>query len=205
MKKSDIEKAIETIREGGVVIFPTDTAFGIGCRIDDERAVRRLFEIRNRPRTQATPVLVASVEMAQKYLQPIPPVVSERLVRHYWPGALTIVLPCLEEVPDLVRGGGETLGVRMPNHPAAWEIIKGVDVPILGPSANFHGDATPYSFEDLNPALVKLVDYVVPGECSVKQASTVVDCSVEPWKILRQGVVELRIEPFDKLRVKVGN
>ena len=71
------------------------------------------------------------------------------------------------------------------------KIIEEVGVPILGPSANFHGDPTPYSPADLNPELVKLVDYVVPGECTVKQASTVVDCSVVPYKIIRQGAVSL--------------
>jgi L-threonylcarbamoyladenylate synthase len=79
----------------------------------------------------------------------------------------------------------------MPNHPTILKIIEEVGVPILGPSANFHGGPTPYSTADLNPELVKLVDYVVPGECSVRQASTVVDCSVNPYTIIRQGAVIL--------------
>ena len=114
------------------------------------------------------------------------------MIKPYWPGALTIVLPCkTEKVPEFVRGKGSNLGVRMPNNPTALEIIRQVGVPLIGTSANFHGEATPYAFEDLNPELIKLVDYVVPGECSVKQASTVIDCSVNPWKILREGAVKL--------------
>ena len=118
-----------------------------------------------------------------------------KCLKKYWPGALTVVLPCkTEKVPELVRGGAATLGVRMPNHPTALEIIKQVGVPILGPSANFHGGKTPYSFADLDKELVNLVDYVVSGERTVKQASTVIDVSVKPWKVLRQGAVELKVE-----------
>ena len=189
--KSTITKAIEILKAGGVVIYPTDTAFGIGCRIDDERAVDRLFEIRKRPRPQATPVLVASKETALAYLSS-PSEIVRRLMKEYWPGALTIVAPAkLELVYSPIRGSGDTIGLRMPDHPVTLSIIEGVGVPILGPSANFHGEPTPYRFEDLDPALVKLVDYVVSGECTIKQASTVIDCSVEPYRIIRQGAVVL--------------
>ncbi|MBI5122539.1 threonylcarbamoyl-AMP synthase [Candidatus Roizmanbacteria bacterium] len=189
-----IIKAIKVLKQGGIVIFPTDTAFGIGCRIDDEKAIQKLFQIRKRPETQAAPVLVSDLQMAKDYLISIPDEVKEKLIDKYWPGALTIVLPCQKDkVLNLVRGGGDNLGVRMPNNETALEIIKNVGVPIFGPSANFHGEPTPYKFEDLNPKLLKLVDYVVRGECLVKQASTVIDCSVEPWKILRQGAVNVSI------------
>lgn len=191
---SDIKKAIKVLKDGGIVIFPTDTAFGIGCRIDNEESVQRLFKIRKRPVTQAIPVLVDTVKMAQRYLSPIPKEVVDKLIEPYWPGALTIILYCNRvKVPSLVRGDGETLGVRIPNHKAARAIIRGVGVPILGPSANFHGEKTPYHFSQLDPELVKLVDYVVPGECLVGEASTIIDCSKNPWKILRQGGVKLVI------------
>jgi len=189
-----INKAISIIQQGGVVIYPTDTAFGIGCRMDDTTAVKRLFGIRKRPQTQATPVLVADVAMAKEYLMEIPESVVEKLLKPFWPGALTVVLPCrIDKVPELVRGGGENLGVRMPNHEIALAISRGVGVPILGPSANFHGEKTPYAFSDLDPELTKLVDYVVEGECTVKQASTVIDCSVDPWRILREGAIKLQL------------
>lgn len=185
-----IEQAIKTVRAGGIIIFPTDTAFGIGCAIDNEKAIKRLFQIRKRPATQATPVLVDTIKMAQDYLQSISREVIDKLIEPYWPGALTIVLPAkIEKVPQLVRGGTQTLGIRIPNHPIARAIIQGFGKPILGPSANFHGEKTPYSFADLDPELKKLVDFVVEGECTAKQASTVIDCSIAPWKILRQGAV----------------
>lgn len=190
----DINKAVEVLQQGGIIIFPTDTAFGIGCRIDDEKAVDRLFKIRKRSTEKATPVLVDTVKMAQDYLEPIPQNVIDQLIEPYWPGALTIVLQSrIGKVPSLVRGGGSTLGVRIPNHPIARSIIRNLGIPILGPSANFAGEHTQYSFKDLNPELIKLVDYVVPGECTIKEASTVIDCSITPWKILRQGAIKITL------------
>lgn len=190
----DIKQAIAILKTGGIVIFPTDTAFGIGCRIDNEKAIRRMFDIRKRPESQATPVLADAFEMAQEYLLPVPKDVIDKLIKPYWPGALTIILPCkADKVPKLVRGGGTTLGIRVPNHSTTRQIIKSVGVPILGPSANFHGEKTPYRFEDLDKNIVKLVDYVVQGECLFKQQSTVIDCSEKPWRIIRQGVTELKL------------
>jgi L-threonylcarbamoyladenylate synthase len=188
----DIEKAIKILKNGGVVIFPTDTAFGIGCRIDDENAVKRLFTIRKRPETKAVPVLVSSMHMAQDYVQKVPQDVIERLIERYWPGALTIVLKSnVANVPDLIRGGGETIGVRVPDHLTTLALINGVGVPLVGTSANFAGEATPYTFESLDEELIQLVDFVVPGECHTRLASTVIDCTVDPWKILRQGAVKI--------------
>ncbi len=188
---NDIQKAIKIINSGGIIIFPTDTAFGIGCRIDDRKAVDTLFAIRRRPPTQPMPVLVDSADMALDYFES-PPDIVRRFMKDHWPGGLTIIARCKKNmIYSPIRAGGDTIGLRMPNHQTILEIIKGVGVPILGPSANFHGDPTPYSTDELNPELVKLVDYVVPGECTIKEASTVVDCSVDPYKIIRQGAVIL--------------
>lgn len=186
-----MKNAADIVKGGGIIIFPTDTAFGIGCRIDNPEAVDRLFKIRRRPRTQPMPVLVSSTELALTYLDS-PSDIVRRFMKDYWPGALTIVAPCKKNaVYSPIRGGGETVGLRMPNHPVILKIIEEAGVPILGPSANFHTEPTPYSMADLNPKLVKLVDYVVQGDCTVKKPSTVVDCSVDPHKIIRQGAVKL--------------
>lgn len=192
---AQISQASTILMQGGIVIFPTDTAFGIGCRIDHEPAVNRLFAVRKRPETQATPVLVSSFSMAAGYLRDPSDTVID-LAKQYWPGGLTIVAPCKEEkIYALVRGGKQTIGCRMPNHETALALISTVGVPLLGPSANFHQQPTPYAYNELDPELIKLVDYVLPGECSLKQASTVVDCSVQPYRIIRQGTVQLPATP----------
>jgi L-threonylcarbamoyladenylate synthase len=199
----DKEEAIKVLKMGGVVIFPTDTAYGIGCRIDDEKAIERLFRLRKRSETKAVPVLVSSVEMAKEYWKSVPQEVIDKLIEPYWPGALTIILQSnIAKVPKLVRGGGETLGLRMPANKDLLDIICSVGVPILGTSANFAGEPTPYNFEDLDIELVKLVDYVLRDSSppkadqndNDKKTSTVIDCSVTPWKILRHGAVEISME-----------
>ena len=182
-------QAITVLNQGGIVIFPTDTVWGIGCRIDRPASIDRLFTIRKRPLIQAAPVLVYSGKIALTYWNS-PSKIVDTLKKKYWPGALTIVSPCKKElVYTSVRGGGSTIGLRMPNHKKLLEVIAGSGGAILGPSANFHGEKTPVDFDDLDPELVKLVDYVLPGKSSSGLASTVVDCSEENPKILRQGAV----------------
>ena len=189
---NNLQQAIKVLKQGGIVIFPTDTAFGIGCRIDDHAAVDRLFNIRKRPRTQAMPVLVSSIDQALPYLD-TPSDIVRQLMKEYWPGALTIVAVCKKDrIYSPIRGSGETVGIRMPDHLGLRTVIAEVGVPILGPSANIHGKATPFLFEDLDPELVAMVDFVLPGDCKKKVVSTVIDCSIDPNKIIRQGAVTLK-------------
>lgn len=190
----DINQTVNILYSGGIVIFPTDTAFGIGCRMDNQLAVDRLFQIRRRPTTQAVPLLVASKVMALAYYFS-PSDVVRHLIDKYWPGALTIVAPGKKNlIYSLIRGDGENVGLRMPDYPLLLQIIEKIGVPILGPSANIHGHPTPYTHKDLDQELVKQVDYVLPGECNIKQVSTVIDCSIHPPKILRQGAVKILIK-----------
>jgi len=189
--KKIIEQAITTLNAGGIIIFPTDTAFGIGCRIDKPESVDKLFAIRRRPETQALPVLVRSSEQALPFYQH-PSDIVRRLMKTYWPGALTIIDTCKKElIYSPIRGGGDTVGMRHPKHDVLQHILDGVEVPIVGPSANIHGECTPYRFEDLDLELTKQVDFVVPGVCTAGNVSTVVDCSVTPYRIIRQGAVQL--------------
>jgi len=194
MNSSIIDKAVQILSDGGIVIYPTDTAFGIGCRMDSESSVDRLFRIRKRPITQATPVLVSSANQALAYLQ-APDHIVRHLMETYWPGALTIIA---NVKPDIVyspiRGGTGTIGFREPNHETILRIIEGVGVPVLGPSANFHGKATPFQERDVDPELIKLVDLVVPGECFAGNVSTVLDTTTVPVSIRRQGAVLVRPE-----------
>ena len=183
-----LTEAVKILKQGGIVIYPTDTAFGIGCRIDNKKSIQKLFRLRKRPQSRATPVLVDSIRMAEKYfISPLPDNVRH-IMRDYWPGALTVVYRSKQDlIPPLVRGGGDTIGLRIPNHDIPMALINAVGVPILGPSANFHGQNTPYKFSQLDSQLVELADYVIDGKCLVGNVSTVIDCVSNPFKILRLG------------------
>jgi len=190
---SKIQKAIEILNAAGVIIYPTDTAYGIGCRIDRTEAVDRLFRIRNRPTTQATPILVSSVNMALDYFENANSTIVE-LMGKYWPGALTIIGKCKSDIIYAkVRGGIDTIGIRMPNHPLPLKIIENLNVPILGPSANFHDSPTPYKTQDLDPNLIRKVDLLITGKMKYNIASTVVDCTQNKIKIIRQGAINIRL------------
>lgn len=194
MKKliiTNILEAVRVLKDGGIVIFPTDTAFGIGCRIDNHDAVDRLFRLRKRPITQAMPVLVSSESMALPYLLS-PSDVVRHLMKKYWPGGLTIISQSeTTRVYSPIRAGTNAVGLRMPNHKEMLEIITAVGVPIVGPSANFHGEKTPFRFEDIDSNLIKLADFVLEGVCYSTIASTVVDCTTDPYTIIRQGAINL--------------
>lgn len=185
-----LTKSIDLLRGGGIGIFPTDTAFALSCRIDDEKSVRRLFAIKGREGKKATPILVSSIKMAEEYVGRIDREVREKLLEKYWPGALTVVMYSREwKVSSLVLGGGQTVGIRMPDHEIAIRFIDAVGVPVIGTSANFSGEDTPFSTRDVNPQLIKKVDFFIPGESVNTQASTVIDVTQTPWKIVRQGAI----------------
>ena len=191
---TDTQKAVSVLKQGGIVIYPTDTAFGIGCRIDKTDTIRRLFAIRKRPENQAMPILVNSISMAKRYYRSPLPYNVRRIMNDYWPGALTVIYYCRKKlIPSPVRGDGQTIGIRMPDHRVALALIKGCGVPILGSSANYHGNATPHSYKQLDIKLVKEVDYVLKGQCKLKKASTVIDCTSWPWQVVRQGAVRIKL------------
>jgi len=186
-----VHQAIRILKKGGIVVFPTETAYGVGCRIDDEKAVRRLIKLRRRPKGKPFLVLVSSLQMAKRYWQKLPFEI-ENLVKKFWPGPLTIIYYCQKEIVlSLVRAGGKSLGVRMPSHEIALKLIEGVGVPILAPSANFAGQETPYKFFDLDSEFLKSVDFVFKTSCGqYKKTSTVIDCTSKPWQILREGAIK---------------
>ncbi len=186
-----IQEAVRVFKNGGIVIFPTDTAIGIGCRIDNENAVKRVFDIKKRDYKKPLLALVDSIQMAEEYVS-IPKHVQEKILNKYWPGGLTVFLKCdLKKVPSVVRSGENSLAIRLPDHDDIRNIIKQVGVPVLATSANFSGDPTPYHISEVNKELLSKVDFVLNGECIFKKQSTVLDCTARPWKIIREGAVKI--------------
>lgn len=187
----EVKKVIEVFKNGGIVIFPTDTSIGIGCRIDIVDSVKRVFDIKKRDYNKPLMALVDSVQMAEKYVS-IPKNVREEILNKYWPGGLTVFFKCnLERVPSIVHSGTKTLAVRLPAHDEIRNIIKEVGVPIIATSANFSGSSTPYSLPEVDKELLSKADFVLNGECTFKKQSTIIDCTVTPWKVIREGAVKI--------------
>lgn len=182
LEKSELEelnKAVIILKRGGVIIYPTDTVYGIGCKWDNYAAIARIRNIKNSK--QYFPVLVANIKQAHE-VGKISPLVLH-LANQYWPGGLTIIVKSVKS--------DEKIGIRMPASETVKYLIEKLGCPIIGTSANFHGQKTPKSANELDPRIVNFADYVVQGECEVGIESTVIDSTVTPIKIIREGAVKV--------------
>ncbi len=186
-------RAVDMLRAGAVVVFPTDTVYGLGCRIDDADAVRRIFGLKGRGMQDPLPVLLADPAQLDEYGRGLTPA-ARRLARDFWPGAVTLVVRRADRIPPLVAGGGETIGLRVPDHPLPRALIRALGVPIVGTSANTHGAPSPLSAQQVAFDLGDGVDLILDGGRSPRgQESTVVDATSEPVRVLRQGAVSVDV------------
>ncbi|MBI5084135.1 MAG: threonylcarbamoyl-AMP synthase [Acidobacteria bacterium] len=186
---SELERAAALIREGRLVAFPTETVYGLGANALDAAAVARIFLVKGRPSTSPLIVHVASVEMARELTSEWPEA-AERLAGRHWPGPLTLVVPKREHVPEAVTAGLKTVGLRMPAHPMALELIRLSGVPIAAPSANLFMQLSPTSAEHVRAGLGQAVDMILDGGSTpVGIESTVVSLVGERPLLLRTGMI----------------
>ena len=185
-----IKEAAEIIRGGGLVAFPTETVYGLGANALDPAAVQKIFELKERPATSPLIVHVASVEMAREIVSEWPPL-AEELVRQWWPGPLTLVLPKAPSIPDNVTATLPTVGVRMPDHPIALDLIQEAGVPIAAPSANRFMGLSPSTAEHVRAAFGDALPVLDGGPCAVGIESTVVAIEGGVLKLLRPGMISL--------------
>lgn len=189
--QKDLEKAGEVLKRGGVVIFPTDTVYVIGCRMDNEKSIRRVYKIKERPKNQPTLVVVSSKGQLGNYTSEIPKA-AKLLMEKYWPGPLTLILKCKKEkIPTVLRGGSDSLAFRLPKFAPLISLINKVGVPLLAPSANFRGELTPRKFSEIDPRFLKQADFVFKAEGGLGQESTILDCTRDEYTIVRRGVLIL--------------
>ena len=185
-------RALEVLHSGGVVVYPTDTVYGVGCRIDHEAAVRRIYALKGREPTEPLPVLLADPAQLDEYGTAIS-AAARRLAALHWPGALTIIVRRSARIPALVAGGGETIGLRVPGHPIPRALVRELGVPIVGTSANSHGAPSPLTIQQVVFDLGDRVDLVIDGgRVPLGRESTVIDATVDPPRVLRHGAVVLR-------------
>jgi L-threonylcarbamoyladenylate synthase len=182
-----VERAAALIRAGKLVAFPTETVYGLGANALDAAAVERIFAAKGRPHTSPLIVHVDSIEMARSLAARWPDA-AETLARRYWPGPLTLVVPKRPEIPDIVTAGLPTVGLRMPAHPLALELIRAAGVPIAAPSANRFTELSPTAAEHVPDSLA---DYVLEGGPSVVGIESTVLSLVDAPRLLRPGTIPL--------------
>lgn len=184
-----LEEAARCLQDGGLVAFPTDTLYGLAAVASQERAVERLFDAKGRPPDRPLPILIASAADVNGVAVDVPPA-ARRLMKAFWPGGLTLVLRWHSGFRSLALAGGDTVAVRVPAHPVALELLRRVGEPLTGTSANLSGLPGPRTAEEVRHQLGDRVDLIVDGgPCPGGVESTVVDCTVDPPRVLREGAV----------------
>jgi len=182
-----IRQVASILRSGGLVAFPTETVYGLGAAVFNEQAVRRVYNVKQRPFDNPLIIHISSLEMLYLVAEDI----SERevkLIEKFWPGPLTLILPRNPRVPRVVSGGLDTVAVRMPAHPVALALIRELGEPIAAPSANLAGRPSPTSAEHVIQDLYGKIDAIVDGGVTLYGIeSTIINARTNPPILLRPG------------------
>ena len=199
IKDHDISYAVEVLKNGRLVGVPTETVYGLAGNGLDAAAVARIYEVKGRPEVKPLSLLVPGLEVAETVCARIPE--SARLLAEtFWPGPLTIVLPKNSIVPDIVTAGGDTIGVRCPDHPLTLELLRMANLPAAAPSANISDMPSPKSADDVLNYFDGKIDCIIDGgNCKLGVESTIISLITEPYKILRQGAL-----PEERIRQVLG-
>jgi L-threonylcarbamoyladenylate synthase len=183
-----ITEAVEILRKGGLVIFPTDTLYGLGCNALDEPALRSVFAVKKRPAKSPLSIAVSGIEMMKQYAEV--PQVAEKLAEAFLPGALTIVLK-KKNLPDVLTGGLPKVGIRIPKSDITLGLIETLGTPITATSANISGNPPPTTAEAAISQIPEADVVLDAGPLGTGLPSTIIDMSEKP-KILREGKLKKR-------------
>ena len=186
-----IERTARLINRGEVVVCPTDTGYAFAANALDTRAIARVFDLKGRSFSNPIHVAVSSIEEAGKYAQINE--VARYLAGHFLPGALTIVLPKKETIPSMLVAGLDTVGIRIPDNNVILKLTAAAERPLTTTSANISGQPTPYTVEEivgqLGDNIRKIALILDQGLIKTHELSTIVDLSVSPPQLIRQGLV----------------
>lgn len=192
MHDQQVQEAIQVLRRGGVVAYPTDTVYGLGGSALDPAAVRRVFRVKRRPLVMAVPLLVSDFDMLRSCASVMPD--SARvLAERFLPGALTLVLRRAPHIPDEVTAGSLAVAVRIPDHPVPRALASAMGAPLVGTSANRSGQPSPVTAGEVRGQLGDDADLIIEGVCAGGVESTIVDCSGPVPKVVRVGAISVEM------------
>lgn len=197
---SDVDHAARILREGGIVAIPTETVYGLAANAFDEAAVLDVFEAKQRPSFDPLIVHVGEREHAHRVARELPPG-AQALINAFWPGPLTLVLPKRAEVPDIVTSGLDTVGVRMPAHPLALQLLRAIGFPLAAPSANPFGYVSPTTAQHVADQLGDRIPFILDGgACAVGVESTIIGWEGDRWVLYRPGGI-----PAEAIEAVIGS
>lgn len=193
----NIDKICEVINNGGIVITPTDTIYGIMGDSLNEDVIRKVFEIKKRPFNKPLLLLMDSFEMVEQYTEEISE--KERLLMdRYWPGLVTFILKKNDKVSELITSGNDTVGIRIPNNKDLLEIIRRLNRPVISTSANITGTEVITSTQLLEKDLIDNIDYIEDGGEVESESSTIIKIEDNKLVVLREGKLSREIEEYYK-------
>jgi L-threonylcarbamoyladenylate synthase len=191
----DIDKIVEVIDNGGLVITPTDTIYGIMGDSLNEDVIRRVFEVKQRPYNKPLLLLMDSFEMVDNYTEELSEM-EKKLVKRFWPGLVTFILRKNDNVSDLITSGSDTVGIRIPDNKDILEIISKLKRPVISTSANITGTPVITSTKLLEKDLIDNIDYIYDGGVVNDVSSTIVKVVDNKVNILREGKLAKDIIEF---------
>ena len=187
--QTEIEEAVEALRAGELVVFPTETVYGLGANASDPAAVRKIFEAKGRPADHPVIVHLDNPRYLHRWVSSMPPV-AEKLAAKFWPGPLTLILPKADNVNDVVTGGQDSIGIRVPSHPMAQQLLTAFGGGIAAPSANRFGRLSPTKPEHVREELGDAIRVILDGgESTIGLESTIVSCLGDEARLLRPGFI----------------
>lgn len=179
----------KNVKNGGIVVFPTETVYGIGTNGLDKEAVERLYKIKERPLNKPISLLVSNFEMIEKVAKDISET-EYKIMKKFFPGPLTIILNKKDIVPNILTSGGSTVGIRMPEDEITRKLIEYAGVPIAASSANISGRSSGIDIQDIIKEFGDKIDYYIDGgKCKIGIGSTIVKVENNAIKILREGII----------------
>ena len=192
--EKELDEIINILNNDGLIIFPTDTVYGLACNCFSEKAINKIFDIKKRAKYKPINVLTDSYDKILKVVDKINPK-EEKIIKKYMPGALTIILDKKKTVPDILTASLPTIGVRIPNNKIALEILKRVDYPLATTSANISGKEAGIKINDFINEFDGKVDAIIDGgETEIKKASTIVRVEENHIDVIREGTVKIEEE-----------
>lgn len=186
--EDDIEEIVDILKNNGVISVPTDTVYGVCARIDSKKAHDNLIFVKNRPETKPFPVMCANEEQIKGIA--IVNEKAEKIIKAFMPGPITIVLNKKETVPDYITNGKKTIAIRMATSKTLEKIILSLGTPIFMSSANQSGEKTSESLEEIEKNCPK-INGILEGKIKLGVGSTIIDCTSEKIKVLREGPIKL--------------
>jgi L-threonylcarbamoyladenylate synthase len=187
--QTEIEAAVEALRAGDLVVFPTETVYGLGANASNPVAVRKIFEFKGRPPDHPVIVHLDDPRYLHRWVAEVPPVAGQ-LADKFWPGPLTLILPKADNVNDIVTGGQDSIGIRVPSHPMAQQLLNAFGGGIAAPSANRYGRLSPTKPEHVRDELGDAVRVILDGgDSPIGLESTIVSCLDNQARLLRPGSI----------------